>query len=338
MRRLAAIALALLATAVVAQAPRSGLDFQSEDIRRLQADDFANPAMLWAERGAAAWQQRRGTANKSCADCHGAAEQSMRGVAARLPAWDTRQMSVSTLDQRINACTVREQGAAESLPEADTALALQAYVALQSRGMPLRVAVDGPAQTMFDLGRELYRTRIGQMNLACMHCHEQQAGKTLLSASNGNFPLHTDESFELQPARWVLLHCWRPSATGGETRLADSHLVAKRAERSLGIALSQWHLPYPCGDMPTLAADLRVRFNRAECEFAASRRAWPPGPALAHWLDRFEQAFEQVADGCRLNSGDLLIIDNWRVLHGRCAFPADSGRQLKRLRVLQDSS
>lgn len=181
MRRLAAIALALLATVAVAQAPRSGLDFQSEDIRRLQADDFANPAMLWAERGAAAWQQRRGTANKSCADCHGAAEQSMRGVAARLPAWDTRQMSVSTLDQRINACTVREQGAAESLPEADTALALQAYVALQSRGMPLRVAVDGPAQTMFDLGRELYRTRIGQMNLACMHCHEQQAGKTLLA-------------------------------------------------------------------------------------------------------------------------------------------------------------
>lgn len=165
-----------------------------------------------------------------------------------------------------------------------------------------------------------------------------QAGKTLLSASNGEFPLHTDESFELQPARWVLLHCWRPSATGGETRLADSRLVAARAERSLRIALSQWRLPYPCGDMTTLAADLRVRFNRAECELAARRRNWPPGPALTLWLDRFEQAFEQVADRCRLNSGDLLIIDNWRVLHGRCAFPADSGRQLKRLRVLQDRS
>ena len=31
---------------------------------------------------------------------------------------------------------------------------------------------------------------------------------------------------------------------------------------------------------------------------------------------------------------DLLIVDNGRVLHGRHAFPADSGRLLKRLRVL----
>ncbi len=176
-----ALALTLLATVAVAQVPRSGLEFQSEDVRRLQADDFANPAMLWAESGAAAWQQRRGAANKSCADCHGAAEQSMRGLAARLPAWDARLQRVSTLDQRINACTVREQGAAELAPESEAALALQTYVALQSRGMPLRVAVDGPAQAAFDLGRELYRTRIGQMNLACTHCHDQKAGKTLLA-------------------------------------------------------------------------------------------------------------------------------------------------------------
>ncbi len=181
MKRAVALALALLAATALAEAPRSGLAYQGEDIRRLQADDFANPAMLWAERGAAAWQQRRGTANKSCADCHGAAEQSMRGVAARLPAWDARLQRVSTLDQRINACTVREQGAAELPPESEPALALQTYLALQSRGMPLRVAVDGPAGPVFYIGRELYRTRIGQMNLACTHCHEQKAGKTLLA-------------------------------------------------------------------------------------------------------------------------------------------------------------
>ena len=173
--------LIVLAATAAAEPPRSGLDYQSEDIRRLQADDFANPAMLWAERGAAAWQERRGKQNKSCADCHGAAEQSMRGVAARLPAWDARLGRVSTLDAHINACVVGEQGAAELAPESEPALALQAHVALQSRGMPLRVAIDGPARAVFEQGRALHRARIGQMNLACAHCHEQQAGKTLLA-------------------------------------------------------------------------------------------------------------------------------------------------------------
>lgn len=172
--------LALLAAPACAQAPRSGLDYQGEDIRRLQADDFANPAMLWQERGAAAWQRKQGSAKKSCADCHGAAEQSMRGLAARLPGWDARLGRVSTLEARINACIVREQQAPESPPEAHDAIGLQAYIALQSRGLPLQAEVDGAARALFERGRELYFTRIGQMNLACTHCHDQQAGKTLL--------------------------------------------------------------------------------------------------------------------------------------------------------------
>ncbi|MBI5109379.1 MAG: sulfur oxidation c-type cytochrome SoxA [Rhodocyclales bacterium] len=175
-----AVSLLLLVAPAWAQAPRSGLDYQGEDIRRLQADDFANPAMLWVERGAAAWKRKLGAADKSCADCHGDAEKSMRGLAARLPAWDARLGRVSTLESRINACIVREQRAPEPPPEAADAIGLQAYIALQSRGMPLRVEVDGAARAMFERGRALYGTRIGQMNLACAHCHDQHAGKTLL--------------------------------------------------------------------------------------------------------------------------------------------------------------
>ena len=67
--------------------PRSGLEFQSKDVRRMQQDDFANPAMLPVARGETLWRERRGAAAKSCADCHGDAARSMRGLAARLPAW-----------------------------------------------------------------------------------------------------------------------------------------------------------------------------------------------------------------------------------------------------------
>lgn len=237
MKRLLTLTVLLAAATAAAQAPRSGLDFQGEDIRRLQADDFANPAMLWAERGAAAWRQRRGRANNSCADCHGAAEQSMRGVAARVPAWDARRGGVSTLDVRIAECVVRQQGAAEPAPESELALALQAHVALQSRGMPLRVAVDGPAQAVFEQGRELYRTRIGQMNLACTHCHDQQAGKTLLM----------EKISQGQPTAWPAYRMeWQ--ALGGIERRLRACFLGVRAEmpayRSMDLAALQLYLAW----------------------------------------------------------------------------------------------
>lgn len=214
-----ALSLALLAAPAWAQAPRSGLDYQGEDIRRLQADDFANPAMLWVERGAAAWQRQQGAADKSCADCHGAAEQSMRGLAARLPGWDARLRRVSTLEARINACIVGEQQAPEPPPEAADAIGLQALIALQSRGMPLQVDVAGGARPLFERGRDLYNLRIGQMNLACTHCHDQQAGKTLLveTISQG------------QPTAWPAYRMeWQ--ATGSLERRLRACFLGVRAE------------------------------------------------------------------------------------------------------------
>lgn len=181
MKRLVLLLPALLATVALAQAPRSGLDYQSEDIRRLQQDDFANPALLWTARGEAMWQRKAGKSAKSCADCHGAAERSMRGLAARLPAWDRRLGRVSTLEARVNACVVREQQAAAPAPESDDLIGMLAYLSLLSRGLPLRVNIEGEARSLFERGRELYRTRVGQMNMACSHCHDQQAGKILLA-------------------------------------------------------------------------------------------------------------------------------------------------------------
>lgn len=161
--------------------PRSGLEFQSKDVRRMQQDDFANPAMLPVARGETLWRERRGAAAKSCADCHGDAARSMRGLAARLPAWDARLGRVSTLDARVNACVAGEQRAAELAPEAPELLGLLAYLALQSRGMPLQVDAGAAAVPLLARGRELYMTRVGQMNLACTHCHDSKWGSTLLA-------------------------------------------------------------------------------------------------------------------------------------------------------------
>ena len=59
------IGAALAADAQRPQPLKSGIEFAGDDLRRLQADDFANPGMLWVTRGERLWP---GCA-QSAADC-----------------------------------------------------------------------------------------------------------------------------------------------------------------------------------------------------------------------------------------------------------------------------
>ncbi len=58
------------------------------DTKAMQDDDTANPGMLWVLDGEALWKHKAGAPNKACADCHDDARASMKGVAARYPAFD----------------------------------------------------------------------------------------------------------------------------------------------------------------------------------------------------------------------------------------------------------
>lgn len=160
---------------------KSGIEFASQDVRSMQADDFANPGMLWVTRGEAAWKKPAGESNKACADCHQDASQTMKGVAARYPVIDAASARLVNIEQRINLCRTRHQKAAPFDYESDDLLAMSAYVAHQSRGLPMRVELHLQNQRHFARGRGAYHRRIGQMNLACVHCHDRNWGKTLLA-------------------------------------------------------------------------------------------------------------------------------------------------------------
>ncbi|TIR46060.1 MAG: sulfur oxidation c-type cytochrome SoxA, partial [Mesorhizobium sp.] len=67
---------------------RSGFDFMTPQTQALQADDMSNPGMLWVLQGEQLWQQAQGRADVACSGCHDDARQTMRGVAARYPAFD----------------------------------------------------------------------------------------------------------------------------------------------------------------------------------------------------------------------------------------------------------
>jgi sulfur-oxidizing protein SoxA len=105
----------------------------------------------------------------------------MRGVAARYPAHDASSDRVVNLEQRINTCRTRHQGTAAWAYESEALLSLSAYVAHQSRGMPVDGSVPPALKESFERGRQRYQQRIGQMNLACVHCHQQNWGRTLLA-------------------------------------------------------------------------------------------------------------------------------------------------------------
>ena len=183
-RLLTALALALLAgTAPAGEIPtaerRSGYDFMSRETRTMQDDDTANPGMLGVLDGAVSWMRKTGAAGRACADCHGNASVSMKGVAARYPAFDDALKRPVNLEQRINLCRTERQQAPPLAYESRELLALTAFVARQSRGLPIAIAADARTQPFLDNGRAAFYRRQGQLNLACSQCHDDNWGKRL---------------------------------------------------------------------------------------------------------------------------------------------------------------
>lgn len=157
----------------------SGWHFRSDETQSLQMDDFDNPGMLGVELAIDAWETVEGTAEKSCASCHGDVEESMAGVRAVYPKWNEAAGEVRTLEMQVNDCRENQMGA-EKLGYTSGALTnMVALISLQSRGMPVNVAIDGPAQAMWEQGKELYYTRTGQLELSCANCHEQNYGNMI---------------------------------------------------------------------------------------------------------------------------------------------------------------
>jgi L-cysteine S-thiosulfotransferase len=158
---------------------RSGIEFMSRENQAMQRDDMANPGMLFVGEGDALWNQKAGAANRACAVCHGDAAQSMKGVAARYPAYDDASSRPVSLEQRINLCREKKQDATPFAWESKELLALTAYVAKQSRGIPVAPSEDTRLTPFRERGKMLFEQRMGQLNFSCANCHDDNWGKRL---------------------------------------------------------------------------------------------------------------------------------------------------------------
>jgi sulfur-oxidizing protein SoxA len=181
---------------------KSGYEFMGRETRAMQDDDTTNPGMLWVLDGEALWRRKEGAAGKSCADCHGDARTTMKGVAARYPAFDAARRRPIDLEQRINICRTERQNATPLPFESKDLLALAAYVGRQSRGMPIEIADDERTKPFLQAGRDMFYLRQGQLNLSCAQCHDDNWGQKLAGAS---IPQGQPTGYPLYRLEWQAL-------------------------------------------------------------------------------------------------------------------------------------
>jgi sulfur-oxidizing protein SoxA len=198
-RTIALVVVLVATTVTAAEIPqdqrRSGFTFMTPETQTMQNDDTANPGMLWVLDGETLWTKKEGSAGKACADCHGDAGASMKGVAARYPAFDKTLGRPVDLEQRINLCRTNHQQATPLPFEGRDLLAITAFIAKQSRGSPIEATADPQLEPFVAKGRALYTQRQGQLNLACNNCHDESwdkrlAGSAITQGHGTGYPLY----------------------------------------------------------------------------------------------------------------------------------------------------
>ena len=185
----------LAATEIPPNERRSGYTFMAPDTQAIQDDDTANPGMLWVLDGEALWKRKAGAAGKACADCHNDASATMKGVAARYPAFDKVLGRPVNLEQRVNLCRARHQEASPLAYESRDLLALTAFVAEQSRGMAIAPDATSELAPFVAKGRDFFMRRQGQLNLGCTNCHDDNwdkhlAGSAVTQALPTGYPIY----------------------------------------------------------------------------------------------------------------------------------------------------
>jgi sulfur-oxidizing protein SoxA len=196
---------------------RSGYQDMGAALQKMQDDDTANPGMLFVQLGAQLWARPAGAAAKACADCHSVDD--MKGVAARYPAIPRDGRLPVDLEGRIQLCRTERQQAPPLAPESREVLSLAAFVALQSRGLPISPPDDPRLAPFREQGDGIYRRRQGQLNLSCAICHDDNAGKKLAGVT---IPEAHPTAYPLYRLEW--------QALGSLKRRLRNCLVGIRAE------------------------------------------------------------------------------------------------------------
>jgi len=145
----------------------------------------------------------------------------------------------------------------------------------------------------------------------------------------GSLPFHTELSHRTKPCRYLLLGCIDPGSPAAATMLLDW--------RTLGFSREELAL---LEETPVLVRTGRRSFYSTILAPGGAFMRYDPG-CLESLDERGRRAMRLVEDRIadapseahHWRQGDILIIDNWRVLHGRSPSDRGSGRRLARILI-----
>ena len=130
----------------------------------------------------------------------------MKGVRAVMPKVNPENGELWSVEDYINDCRVNRMGAEAWNWDKDPMKNMTAAIAVQSRGMPVAVAIDGPAQSYWEQGKELYYTRHGLLQLSCANCHEENNGHYIRADHLSQGQINGFPVFRLKQSALVSMH------------------------------------------------------------------------------------------------------------------------------------
>jgi sulfur-oxidizing protein SoxA len=181
----------------------SGWRFRTDETQALQIDDFDNPAMLAVDQARDLFNTVDGSEGKSCASCHAGPEE-FEGLTASMPKVIDGQLVV--MEDLINNHRAEVMGAEPWKWSGSEMQSMVALIGLQSRGMPMNVAIDGEAAPYWEQGKEMYYTRYGQLELSCANCHEDNWGNMIRADHLSQGQINGFPTYRLKQAKLISKH------------------------------------------------------------------------------------------------------------------------------------
>ncbi|CAL4068948.1 unnamed protein product [Meganyctiphanes norvegica] len=156
--------------------------------------------------------------------------------------------------------------------------------------------------------------------------------------SNEYLGAHTDQTYYSQASRVQVFHCLKASPQGGETLLVDGFAVAEqyKAEFPNGYSyLSSTAIPseYIGDNQHHFSLDTIFKENPATGQIQQFRyNLYDRAPFSSVPLDQVNETYIHIRNlssivrkksneyWLKLQPGTVLLIDNWRVMHGRASY------------------
>lgn len=196
------------------------------------------------------------------------------------------------------------------------------------------LSADAFVRELVELGERLgtrVAGRAGSLEEIVQPLAADDAHPRSLSARYGldALPFHSELSHRPRPCRYLLLGCVDPGSPAASTMLLDW--------RTLGFSRNELAL---LEESPVLVRAGRRSFYSTILAPGGAFLRYDPGclEALDERGRRAMRLIEEKTTSAPSHAhhwrqGDILVIDNWRVLHGRSPSDRESGRRLARVLI-----